>query len=168
MGDHMSSKFIISLLTSFLFTITANALEPSFVADIILSPAGSFKVESKKVKGTATRKDDEYTAKDVTVDLRALKTGVSLRDNHTKDKLEVPKYPEAKLISASGKGGKGKAKISIKGKTVDVEGTYKEEKGFIVAKFEMSLESLDIKKIRYMGVGVKDKVNVTVTIPIQK
>ncbi len=133
---------------------------------VTLSPAGSYKAETPSVKGTALKhKDGSVTAKEIIVDLSTLKTGIGLRDKHTKERLKADKFPTAKLLEAKGKDGKGEATIEVMGKQKKVSGTYKIEGNSLVSEFPMSLAELDIKDVRYMGVGVKDQIVVTIVVP---
>ncbi|MCC6138864.1 MAG: YceI family protein [Bdellovibrionaceae bacterium] len=149
------------------FCFSANAQNVGAVVDVKLSPAGSFKGETSKVTGSAQKTADGVTAENIEVDLTSLKTGVDLRDKHTKERLMVDKHPKAKLIKAEGKGGKGKATIEIKGIQKEVTGTYKIAGNMLQAQFKMLLSDLDIKNVRYMGVGAKDEVIISVTVPIK-
>lgn len=142
------------------------ALAGGMQIDVALSPAGNFKAETQKVNGSAYRTADGVEAKDVTIDLKSLTTGIALRDKHTKEHLLVEKYPQAKLIKASGKDGKGIATIEVRGKTKDVAGTYKIEGNTLKAEFPMKLSDLEITGVRYMAVGVKDDVKVHIELPI--
>ena len=99
--------------------------------------------------------------------MKSLKTGVELRDKHTQKYLETPKFPEAVLVSATGKGGKGKGKIKIRGVEKDIEGTYKVEGKLLKADFKLTLSDFDIKEINYMGVGVEDEVTLHVAVPMK-
>lgn len=134
---------------------------------VTLNPAGSFKAETTSVKGFATKTADGVMAENIEVDLRTLTTGISLRDKHTKKHLMADKYPMAKLIKATGKGGKGTATIEIKGIKDEVSGTYEIKGDSLVAKFPIHLKDLKIEDINYMGVGVEDDVQLTVTVPIK-
>lgn len=138
---------------------------------IKLSPAGSFKVKSKDVRGFATQvhgSHDGVEAKNIVVGLKNIETGISLRDQHTKKHLEVEKYPEAVLVSANGSGGKGHGVIRIKGIENKIEGTYKIEGSNLVAQFNLKLSDFKISGIKYMGVGVVDDAGVTITVPLKK
>ncbi|NJL24555.1 MAG: YceI family protein [Calothrix sp. SM1_5_4] len=135
--------------------------------DVNLSPAGNFKAQTEKVTGSAYRSGDAVIAENVAIDLRALSTGIALRDKHTKERLMVSEFPQAKLIKAEGKDGKGQATIEVKGKRLEVSGTYKIEGNNLKAEFPVQLSELDIKDVRYMGVGVKDKVVVRVDLPLK-
>lgn len=128
------------------------------------------------IEGTTAAIAVDEDAKNVTltVSLTSLTTGVELRDKHMKETyLEVPKFPEAKLVieksclslpEAGEKSGecpgaftlhgetKGvtvKYKASVAGKSVDVDASF-------VANF------LDhgVQEPKYMGIKVKPLVDV--------
>lgn len=143
------------------------ALAASATVDVTLSPAGSFKAETKDVKGFATQKGNEVSAQNIVVPLKGLKTGIELRDKHTLKYLEVNKYPEAVLISAKGKGGKGIGKIRIRGIEKDISGTYKIVGKELQANFKLNLPDFKITDINYMGVGVEDEVVLNVKVPLK-
>ena len=148
-----------------LFAFLSHAQE--VVIDVALTPAGSFKAQTKAVQGVAKKKGAEITAENILVDVRTLKTGMSLRDKHLKERLEADKFPFEKLISASGKDGKGKGILEIKGKRIEVNGAYSIEGKILKATFKVNLPALQIKDIRYMSVGVEDTVELTVKVPLQ-
>ena len=137
------------------------------LVDITLKPAGSFKVKSTDIRGTATKKGDSVEAKNIIVGLKNLETGIALRNEHTKKHLETDKYPDAILVSAKGQGGKGEGVIKIKGIEQKISGTYKIDGGKLVAQFPLKLSDFKIEGIKYMGVGVADDVTLTVTVPIK-
>ncbi len=141
--------------------------EPSAVVHLKLSPAGSFKGETRDVKGSAQQNGTKVTAQNIVVDLKNISTGISLRDEHTKNKyLEVSKFPTAILVSATGENGKGTGIIKIKGIEKPISGTYKIRGKELDAEFEIKLSDFGIKGIKYMGVGVNDTAKVSVTVPI--
>lgn len=135
-----------------------------------ISPAGSFKAKTKTVTGAVTIKNNEVIAEKITVDLKSLTTDMGLRDDHMKKKyLEVDKYPEAVLTLGKGKGGKGEGKLKFRGIEKDIKGTYKIiDNKEVEAQFDLNMADFKISGIRYMSMGVKDIVNVTVTVPIKK
>ena len=61
------------LLTNLTFISMVNAQEAS--VDIKLSPAGSFSGKSTEVQGFAEAKGDSYSAKNIVVVLKNIKTG---------------------------------------------------------------------------------------------
>ena len=148
------------------FGVLSVAQAQEATANVVLHPAGSFKLKTAEVKGTATALGDGFEAKDIVVDLRHVETGISLRDNHTKKHLEVEKFPEATLVSAQGKNGKGEGVIKIRGIEQKITGTYEIEDGKLVAHFPVKLSEFKIEGIKYMGVGVDDEVKIDVKIPI--
>lgn len=135
--------------------------------DVTLSPAGSFKAETDKVQGFAYKTANGFAAENVVIDMKTLRTGVSLRDKHTKDHLKVAQFPQAKLVKAVGANGKGEAIVEIMGQKKKVKGTYKVEGNKLKAQFPMHLPDLQITGIRYMGVGVKEDVMINIELPIQ-
>ncbi len=135
--------------------------------DVKLTPVNSFIAKTGKVEGFAFRTTDGIKAENVLIDLRTITTDVSLRDKHTKERLMVDKHPFAKLISATGKDGKGEAEIEIKGIKKKYSGTYTIAGETLKAEFPIHLPDLEIKNIRYLGVGVKDDVLVRVNLPIK-
>lgn len=147
--------------------LSFSAWAQSVTVDVVLNPMGDFKAKTADVKGEAVLKGDEVFAQNVVVNLKSLKTGVELRDKHTQKHLDTKNFPEAVLVSAVGKGGKGKGKIKIKGIEKDILGTYKVEGKTLKADFKLNISDFDIKEINYMGVGVEDQVTLHVAIPVK-
>jgi polyisoprenoid-binding protein YceI len=137
----------------------------SLQIDVKLTPAGSFQAITNKVKGSVQVSGNDAQAESVVIDLKSLTTGISLRDKHMKERLNVEQYPMAKLIKAEGKGGKGTATLEIKGQKIPVAGTYEMKDGKLRAQFKMKMSDLGINDVRYMGVGAKDEVTVSVELP---
>jgi polyisoprenoid-binding protein YceI len=146
----------------------SSAFAQSVVFDVTLNPMGDFKAKTNQIKGSAQVKGDTVTAQNIVVNMKSLKTGVDLRDKHTQKYLETEKYPTATLVSAIGKGGKGKAKIKIKDKVVEASGTYKIEGSLLKAEFVVKASDIGIKDVNYMGVGTEDDVKVHVEVPVSK
>lgn len=160
---------ILMPLSVFLFSTFVSTLSwsASAIVDVSLSPAGSFKGKTAEVKGFATQKGAEVSAKNIVVNLKSLKTGVELRDKHTLKHLDTDKYPEAVLISATGKNGKGTGKIRIRGIEKDITGTYKIEGKELLAEFKLNLPDFKITGINYMGAGVEDEVVLHIAVPLK-
>lgn len=137
------------------------------VVDVTLNPMGDFKAKTSEVKGFATVKGDEVMAENIVVNLLSLKTGLDLRDKHTQKHLDTKQFPEAVLVSATGKAGKGKGKIKIRGVEKSVDGTYKVEGKMLNAEFKLNIADFGMKDINYMGVGVEDFVTLHVSIPVK-
>jgi polyisoprenoid-binding protein YceI len=159
---HQLSYLILSIL---LVTKLAFAA-PGVEIDVKLSPAGSFKAKTAKIKGLAKQKGNLVIGNNIMVDLRSLDTGIALRDNHLKKRLLVEKFPVAKLLNAKGKEGKGEATLSMMGKEHKITGTYITKGNFLISEFKLKLSALGINDVSYMGVGVKDDVVITATVPV--
>lgn len=166
MGRRMGNRTLYSAIMFSALLTGHFSFAGNLQIDVALSPAGSFKAETKKVSGSAHRTPDGIAAEGVVIDMKSLTTGISLRDKHTKEHLLVEKYPQAKLVKATGKNGKGKATLEVSGKTTEVNGTYTIEGNTLKAEFPMKLTDLDIKGVRYMAVGVKDEVKVHIELPL--
>lgn len=138
------------------------------IVDVGLSPAGSFKIKSTEVIGQVEKKGSTFEGKNIVVKLKNLQTGIELRDEHTKKHLDVAQFPEAILISARGQNGKGTGTIKIRGIEKPIEGTYEESSGKITARFPLKISDFNIGKVKYMGIGVKDNIEVTIAVPIKK
>lgn len=149
--------------------ITAtSAFAQQATVDVSLRPAGSFKAKTSDVKGAAVQKGAAFEAQNISVDLKNLKTGIDLRDEHTKKHLKVDQFPEAVLVSAKGQNGSGEGVIKIKGIEKKISGTYKVEGTKLIAEFPLTLSDFEITGIKYMGVGVDDEVKLVVEVPVKK
>jgi|GEM_PF-542076 len=166
LGEKMGNRVFYSGAILSAFLTGHIALANNLQIDVALSPAGSFKAETKKISGSAHKTADGIEAENVVIDMKSLTTGIALRDKHTKEHLLVDKYPQAKLLKATGKNGKGTATIEVRGKTTEVSGTYTIEGNTLKAEFPMKLTDLDIQGVRYMAVGVKDQVKIHIELPL--
>lgn len=153
-------------LTLILFSTQVFAQQA--VVDLKLRPAGSFKAKSTDIKGFAVQKGDTVEAQNISVGLKKIQTGISLRDEHTRKHLDVEKFPEAVLVSAKGQGGKGQGIIRIRGVEKPISGTYKIQGSQLIAEFPIKLSEFNITGIKYMGVGVDDNAKVNVSVPLKK
>lgn len=161
------SKVVFSI--AFLFTLSA--WSQNVKVAVTLNPAGDFVAESNSVVGKATEDaSGMIEAADLKLDVKTLKTGIGLRDEHMVNKyLEAAKYPEIVVRLSKGKDGKGLAALVIKGKEGKVNGTYeKVGSDKVKAKFDLKLSDFGIKDISYKGIGVEDVVHVESTIPLVK
>lgn len=143
--------------------------ETGLVTQVKLSPVGSFEAKTSKINGFAEMNGNRVSAKNVTIPVESVTTGISLRDKHMKEKLDSAQHPNLELIEASGEGGKGKAKIRMRGIEKEVSGTYKVIGGReLEARFPIKFSDFKVEGIRYQGVGVKDEAQVIVTLPLKK
>lgn len=164
-GEWSMNRFVLLMLGVLILAQPAMATE--VVVDVNLSPAGSFKAKTDKIKGVVKKTADGFVADQILVSSKSLKTGIELRDKHTLERLQADKFPVISLVKAEGKNGKGSGVIKIMGIEKNIQGTYSVKGKDIIAVFPLKLSDFKITGIRYMGVGVKDEVKVTVTLPVQ-
>lgn len=150
-----------------LFLLTSSVFASEASVDIRLSPAGNFTAKTSTVTGFAKKVGTKVVAENITVNLKTLKTGLSLRDEHTLKHLDVKNHPTALLIKAEGENGQGTGLIKIRNIEKSIKGTFKLAGSKLLAEFPILLSDFKIEGIRYMGVGVKDQALVKVEIPVK-
>lgn len=158
-------NLLLSLLLVLSFSVYA--AKKGVDVTVNLSPAGSFHVESTKIKGKLIKKGKGYTAKEIYVKVKTLKTGIDLRDDHMKKRLNPKKHPKIVVSGVVAKGGKGKGNIKIKGIKKPFKFTYDVSGKIMKAKFKLDLSKFKVKDLKYMGVGAKKIVEVKANIPIK-
>jgi polyisoprenoid-binding protein YceI len=149
--------------------VAAGAAETEFHA---VGPAG-FKLHGKTTELTLS---DDGKVVVITVPLKQLTTGISLRDNHMREKyLEVEKFPDARLevpwsavkLPAAGATSEGDAQgsLTLHGQSRAVTFHYRISRdgggGYQVsASFPMNFKEFGVNVPSYMGVTVKPDVRV--------
>jgi polyisoprenoid-binding protein YceI len=130
-----------------------------------LGPAGL------KIEGTTHEMDLVEDGSNVvlTVRLVNLDTGISVRDKHTKDCLEVEKFPEAKLTVARSAfklpgSGDAPATLALHGKSLPTSVHYeiKSDGGSfqVDGKLRVNIKDAGMTAPSYLGVTVKPDVDV--------
>ncbi|MAE58273.1 MAG: hypothetical protein CME69_05290 [Halobacteriovorax sp.] len=151
------------LILSLTLTVIAKP-KKGVLIDISLNPAGSFQIKAK-VKGSLKKKGDMLVADKLVTKVSTFKTGVDLRDDHTKKKMLYKKFPTVVVTDVKAKNNQGIAKIKIMNKMKEIKFRYKDlDKKYAQAVFKLSLKELGIGGINYMGIGVEDTVKVTATV----
>jgi polyisoprenoid-binding protein YceI len=148
-----------------------------------LTIGGSFQAKTSALSGLLTPSSSHPTSYDgsLVVDLRTLDTGIALRNDHMREKyLEVdkaPGYDEATLSEIDLKGvdpdsadGKGSftGSLMLHGTRKTVSGPVEVRQAGpgrvrVKASFRLNLSEYNIPEPRYLGVGVKDTVQVEVS-----
>jgi polyisoprenoid-binding protein YceI len=181
-------KFLYIVLPASIWIVAASAASGAWrVGDADVSVkcpmtvGGTFDAKTSALSGTLTA-SGRPSAFDGTlaVDLRTLDTGISLRNDHLREKyLEVDKgtgYDQAVLsdivlqgLNPEAPAGKGSftGSLTLHGVKKTVTGPVEIRQagtGWRVrASFPVTLPDYNIDKPRYLGVGVKDTVQVSVT-----
>jgi hypothetical protein len=155
-------KFIAVIFLLYSFALQAGTIQVA----VTLSPAGDFKAESSKARGFVEKKGTSFSATGLSVEVGTMKTGLELRDKHFHERLGGPK---AKIVitNASGTQGKGQGQININNITKPFSFDYKEIDGQVQAKFNLIPSDFGVKDVKYLGIGVEDKVNITASMPVR-
>ena len=156
----------------------------SLVADAKLSKGGGASTTFKaagpaglSIEGVTSDMSiaDDGTSVTITVPLANLKTGIELRDKHTKDAIEADKYPTTTLTVAraalkfpgSGAESSGDAhgQLALHGQTRDVTFHYTAKQSgdgiSVKASARINVDDFGVKRPSYLGVTVKPEVDVT-------
>ncbi len=170
-------------------TIVAAGTWPVGQGDVrVMCPitvGGSFVAKTTALSGSVTASASGSPAFEgsLAVDLRTLDTGISLRNDHLREKyLEVdksPGYDKAVLSEIDLKGlkpdapdGKGAftGSLMLHGVTKSVTGPVEVRKAGtslrVKASFPVNLSDYNISEPSYLGVGVKNTVQVEVTFTV--
>ena len=129
---------------------------------------GNFSLEKKILTGA------------VELDLNNLATGISLRDQHMKEKyLQVAQFPKAvlemlhaeidsedSLTNAGEK--KFDGRMTLHGKSQAISGTFTLKDGQVLANFPLKLSDFAVEIPSYLGVTVAETVDVKAQIVLQK
>jgi len=150
----------------FLLSLSFSLFAREIKVKVSLSPAGDFIAESSKVRGFVDKSGAGYSADELTIEVGQLKTGIELRDKHFHERLGGAK---AKIVvkGAKGSGGKGEANVTVNKITKPFSFAFKEEGGNVVARFNLKPSDFGITNVKYLGVGVEDKVVIDVKIPVR-
>lgn len=109
---------------------------------------------------------------DLEVVLDQFDTGISLRNQHMKEKyLETAKFPKALLsvkdLPATDGDHEFKAALTLKGVTKPVAGKYKVSDKSFTSEFKISLKDYPVGVPSYLGVSVAEDVVVTVEAVVE-
>ena len=149
-----------------------------------MTVGGSFNIVTTALSGTLqlSRPDDADYSGALRVDLATLDSGIELRNSHLRDNyLEVergqefrdPPCSRASCSTTRYRLAPGATRPAFSG-TLSLHGVQRQVEGEaelrrrdgrmqVEATFSISLDAFDIPPPRYLGVGVRDTVEVTVT-----
>jgi polyisoprenoid-binding protein YceI len=157
-------KFIFALA---MITSIPTFANPNLVLNMKLSPAGSFEAKSQEISSDVVKKNGEFTAKKIEINVNTLKTENELRDEHLWKHLNYQKFAKAVLTDLKGKDGKATAQMEIAGVKRPVSINYQEKGQEVVASFKVSAKDYKLPNAEYLGVGVSDEVKGEVTLPFK-
>lgn len=157
--------FVAAFLTELCASPSLFAAAPNVVVKVSLFPAGSFEAKSDKIEGKGHKVGETYTATEVKVPIASLDSGLDLRNEHMRKRLNP--HGETHILVKNIKATKesGTATIVIAGVAKEVSFKAKDNSdGTATATFELNLPDFAIKDVNYKGVGVEDTVAVEATI----
>jgi polyisoprenoid-binding protein YceI len=186
----MKLRRTLFVLLAFGLAIASSAAVPQATSDTYrittaavavmcpLTVGGSFEARTNALVGDLAYADATGAINGVVqVDLGTLQTGISLRDQHMKEKyLEIHRsdtltkatLDEIRMERAEGTSIPFHGKLTLHGEQHTVNGTadvqvQRRDGGVRVrARFPISLSAFGIQPPRYLGVGVRDEVQVQV------
>jgi hypothetical protein len=137
------------------------------VINVQLNPAGSFQATSDSLQGSLVKKNGLFSADEIIVNVKSLKTGIDLRDQHFWKHLNFEKFNKVVISNLKGQNGKATAQLEVAGVKKPVTISYKEDGTNIVAKFKVKSHDFKLPPADYMGIGVEDEVEGEVTMPFK-
>jgi polyisoprenoid-binding protein YceI len=162
----------------------ADAYKVSGAEVVVVCPltvGGSFEARTKSVSGEVAASPAEpgnFTGA-LRVDLQTLETGIAVRDRHMRDTyLEVEKGPEFAVATVDQiRVEKLDGKSTFKG-TLLLHGQRQEVTGMaelqqrdgrirVQAQFPIKVSAFQIPKPTYLGVGVRDEIQIKVVMTVE-
>ena len=145
-----------------------------------LTVGGGFEAKTEAVSGEVSLGSDQPGSLKgaLSVDLRTLKTGISLRDRHMRDNyLEVAKSPGFETATIEGiQIEKLEGKTAFNG-TLLLHGERRAVSGLatiarqggaytVEAEFPVRVSEFNIAKPSYLGVGVQDQIRIKIALTV--
>lgn len=153
----------VLIATGFLNVVSAHEI----TVKVVLSPAGNFEAKSAKMKGEVKKEGNKITAENLWVKTEELKTGIDLRDEHFQKHLNFEKIPKITFTKVTAMDGKGSGTLTVNEIPKVVPFTYKMlSPTKIEATFNVKNSDFKLKDASYMGIGVKDDVEVVAILDV--
>lgn len=146
-----------------------------------LTIGGSFEAKTKALSGQVGTAPDtsQPLGGDLAVDLQTLETGIAVRDRHMRETyLEVEKGPDYAVatfdqIRVEKLDGKStfKGTLLLHGQRQEVTGTadlqQRDGRIRVQAQFPIKVSAFQIPKPTYLGVGVRDEIQIKVMLTVE-
>jgi polyisoprenoid-binding protein YceI len=162
----------------------ADAYKVSGAEVVVVCPltvGGSFEARTKSVSGevaASTAEPGNFSGA-LRVDLQTLETGIAVRDRHMRDNyLEIEKGPDFAVatfdhIRVEKLDGKStfKGTLLLHGQRQEVAGTadlqQRDGRIRVQAQFPIKVSAFQIPKPTYLGVGVRDEIQIKVEMTVE-
>jgi hypothetical protein len=180
-----SHVFVAAFVAVTTFAATADATDRYQVSNaevVVVCPltvGGSFEARTKGILGdVAASPDQRAVIGALRVNLQTLETGIGIRDRHMRNNyLEVqkgPEYAQATIENIRIEKLEGKTSFTgtllLHGQRRNIAGTaeLKSQRGGIrvQAQFPIRVSEFAIDEPTYLGVGVRDEIQVKVTMTV--
>jgi len=162
----------------------ADAYKVSGAEVVVVCPltvGGSFEAKTKSVSGevVASAAEPGSVSGALRVDLQTLETGIAVRDRHMRETyLEVEKGPDYAVatfdqIRVEKLDGKStfKGTLLLHGQRQEVTGTadlqQRDGRIRVQAQFPIKVSAFQIPKPTYLGVGVRDEIQIKVMLTVE-
>ena len=162
----------------------ADAYKVSGAEVVVVCPltvGGSFEARTKSISGevAASAAEPGSVSGSLRVDLQTLETGIAVRDRHMRETyLEVEKGPEFAVatfeqIRVEKMDGKSTFKgiLLLHGQKQEVTGTadlqQRDGRIRVQAQFPIKVSAFQIPKPTYLGVGVRDEIQIKVVMTVE-
>lgn len=141
------------------------------VSAVLVPNTGSFVATSEKARGRLLKRGEEFTADRISVFADSFRTDNGLRDKHFAEYIGGGKklpYSRVDITELKARNGTATAKLTLNGITKPVDITYTAFDKYVDAKFEVNCSNFNLPKAQYLGIGVEDKVKVSIQYYFEK
>lgn len=157
-------KKLTALIAVLMFNL---AFAHEVTVKVVLSPAGNFEAKSAKLKGEIKKDGNKFTADNLWVKTEELKTGIDLRDEHFQKHLGFEKFPKISFTKVTAANGLGSGTLTVNDISRIVPFTYKMlTTTKLEAIFSVKNSDFKLKDASYMGIGVKDDVEIVAILDV--
>lgn len=148
---------LVFFLLSSHFTLAA---DPEVKIQLTFSPAGSFELVSKKLRGHVIKKDGKLSADKLSVRIQSFSSGIDLRDQHFWKHMNYKEHSKAILTDVKGENGKATGNLQVNGVKKNINIDYTENKNEYVAQFKIKASEFSLPPKSFLGITVDDEVSI--------
>lgn len=153
----------LKVITTYLFVFTllchaAFAVDQVVKIQLNFTPAGTFELVSKKLRGYVIRKDNKITSEKLQVRIKTFSSGIDLRDQHFWKHMNFKEHPKAVLTELKGEAGKATGMLEVNGIKKPVIISYTETKTEFEAKMKIKASDYSLPQKSFLGITVEDEV----------
>jgi hypothetical protein len=106
------------------------------------------------------KKQGKFEAKKLWVRINTFTTGISLRDEHFWNYMNVGLHPKARLTDVNGEKGVANETLEVNGIKKSIKITYSEKNNGYVAHFKIKASDFSLPPKSFLGISVNDEVSI--------